>query len=144
MVTSIPMSEPALFLPLLGAVGLGLLATTLGLAAFVWRQARRVEGLARELHAERAARAELARDLSALLDCSREIGARLREQGQRQKNVMERVTEIAEAVDGAPALAHVERLLADGLGVDQIRRVCELSQGEAQLLERWKRHRAAA
>jgi len=138
------MSEPALFLPLLAAVALGLVATTLGLAAYVRRQARRVDALARELHAERTSREELARDLSALLDCSRELGARLREQGQRQKSVLDRVNEIAEAVDGAPALEHVDRLLADGLGVDQIRRVCELSQGEAQLLERWKRHRTAA
>ncbi|HMM77683.1 MAG TPA: DUF2802 domain-containing protein [Gammaproteobacteria bacterium] len=126
------------------AVALGLVATMLALAAFALRQARRVDGLARELRAERRAREDLARDLSALLDCSREIGARLREQGQRQKTVMERVNEIAEVVDGAPALEHVERLLADGMGVDQIKRVCELSQGEAQLLERWKRHRSAA
>lgn len=138
------MFDASLFQSLLLAGGLGLLAAILGLTVFAMRQARRVDGLARELRAERTAREDLARDLSALLDCSREIGARLREQGQRQKSVMERVNEIAEAVDGAPALEHVERLLADGLGVDQIRRVCELSQGEAQLLERWKRHRTAA
>jgi len=123
---------------------LGLLAVSGGLGAFVLRQARRVDALAAALDAERSARADLARDLSALLDCSRAIGSRLREQGQRQKSVMERVNEIAQHVDGTPSLEHVERLLADGLGVEQIQRVCELSQGEAQLLERWKRHRSAA
>lgn len=123
---------------------LGLLAVSGGLGAFVLRQARRVDALAAALDAERSARADLARDLSALLDCSRAIGNRLREQGQRQKSVMERVNEIAQHVDGTPSLEHVERLLADGLGVEQIQRVCELSQGEAQLLERWKRHRSAA
>jgi hypothetical protein len=47
-------------------------------------------------------------------------------------------------VDAGAAIDHVERLLADGLGVEQIKRVCELSQGEAALLERWKKHRSAA
>ena len=63
------MSEPALVLPLLAAVALGLVATTLGLVAYVRRQARRVDTLARELHAERTSREELARDLSAPSRC---------------------------------------------------------------------------
>lgn len=138
------MSDSALFQGLWLAAGLGFGATMLGLVACAVRQARQIDGLVRELRTERNAREALGRDLVALLDCSREIGVRLQDQGQRQKSVLERVNEIAEAVDGTPALAHVERLLADGLGVDQITRVCELSQGEAQLLERWKRHRTAA
>ncbi len=119
-------------------------AISVGLALFVRQQARCLNLLAATVHEERAAREELARDLAALLDCSRTIGGRVREQAVRQKSVIDRVNEIAQHVDGTPALAHVERLLADGLGVDQIQRVCELSQGEAQLLERWKRHRSAA
>jgi len=138
------MLDVTLFEGLQLAVALSLVAAMFGLTVFARRQARRVDYLARVLAAERTEREELGRELSALLGCSREIGARLREQGQRQRSVIERVNEIAEAVDGAPALEHVERLLADGLGVDQIKRVCELSQGEAQLLERWKRHRSAA
>ena len=133
-----------MFEALLIAAALGLLGLTLGLATFSLRQARRLDLVARGLDVERTAREDLARDLAALLECSRTIGGRLREQTQRQKSVLERVNEIAQHVDGAPALEHVERLLADGLGVEQIQRVCELSQGEAQLLERWNRHRSAA
>lgn len=119
-------------------------AMSLGLALFVRQQARCLNLLAATVREERAAREEMARDLVALLDCSRTIGGRVREQAVRQKSVLDRVNEIAQHVDGTPAIEHVERLMADGLGVDQIKRVCELSQGEAQLLERWKRHRSAA
>lgn len=138
------MFDAALLPSLMLTVALALVAMTLALGAYAWQQARRIDRLGRELATERGAREDLSRDLAALFDCSREIGARLREQGQRQKSVIERVNEIAEAVDSGPALEQVERLLADGLGVEQISRVCELSQGEAQLLERWKRHRTAA
>jgi hypothetical protein len=119
-------------------------AMSLGLALFVRQQARCLNLLAATVREERAAREEMARDLAALLDCSRTIGGRVRDQAARQKSVLDRVNEIAQHVDGTPAIEHVERLMADGLGVDQIKRVCELSQGEAQLLERWKRHRSAA
>ncbi len=138
------MFEVSLLDSLLLVVGLALFAVAIATATLVLRQGRRVDRLARELHAERRAREELARDLGALLACSREIGSHVRAQDRRQKAVMERVEEIADAMEEAPALKHVERLLEDGLGVEQIRRVCELSQGEARLLERWKQQRRVA
>jgi len=126
-------------------VATALLALSTGvLAAAVLRQARRISALGAALGAEREAREELARDLAALLECSRELGGRVRDQAARQKSVADRVNRIAQQVDGGAAIDHVERLLADGLGVEQIKRVCELSQGEAALLERWKKHRSAA
>ena len=129
----------------LHVVATALLAlSTLGLAAVVLRLARRMRVLDAALGAEREAREELARDLAALLECSRELGGRVRDQAARQKSVADRVNRIAQQVDAGAAIDHVERLLADGLGVEQIKRVCELSQGEAALLERWKKHRSAA
>jgi len=129
----------------LHVVATALLAlSTLGLAAVVLRLARRMRVLDAALGAEREAREDLARDLAALLECSRELGGRVRDQAARQKSVADRVNRIAQQVDAGAAIDHVERLLADGLGVEQIKRVCELSQGEAALLERWKKHRSAA
>jgi len=129
----------------LHVVATALLAlSTLGLAVVVLRLARRMRVLGAALGAEREAREELARDLAALLECSRELGGRVRDQAARQKSVADRVNRIAQQVDAGAAIDHVERLLADGLGVEQIKRVCELSQGEAALLERWKKHRSAA
>jgi hypothetical protein len=118
--------------------------STAALAVGVLVQARRTRALGAALGAEREAREELARDLAALLECSRELGGRVRDQAARQKSVADRVNRIAHQVDAGAAIDHVERLLADGLGVEQIKRVCELSQGEAALLERWKKHRSAA
>lgn len=129
----------------LHVVATALLAlSTLGLAVVVLRLARRMRVLDAALGAEREAREDLARDLAALLECSRELGGRVRDQAARQKSVADRVNRIAQQVDAGAAIDHVERLLADGLGVEQIKRVCELSQGEAALLERWKKHRSAA
>jgi hypothetical protein len=129
----------------LHVVATALLAlSTLGLVVVVLRLARRMRVLDAALGAEREAREELARDLAALLECSRELGGRVRDQAARQKSVTDRVNRIAQQVDAGAAIDHVERLLADGLGVEQIKRVCELSQGEAALLERWKKHRSAA
>jgi hypothetical protein len=121
-----------------------LIAMTTALLACCILQARRLRTLERGLRREREAREELAGDVLALLECSRELGGRVREQASRQKSVTDRLNRIAQQVDGSSALDHVERLMADGLGVDQIRRVCELSQGEAALLERWKKHRSVA
>lgn len=121
-----------------------LTALVVGLTVFCRIQARRVNVLAIALKEEHRAREEMARDLTALLGCSREIGGRLNAQAARQKSVLERINEIAQQVDGSDAIGQVERLIADGLGVDQIKRVCELSQGEAALLARWNRHRSAA
>ena len=126
------------------AVTILLAVSTAGLAACVALQARRLRALGAALGVEREAREELARDLAALLECSRELGGRVRDQAARQKSVADRLNRIAQQVDGGSAIDHVERLLADGLGVEQIKRVCELSQGEAALLERWKKHRSAA
>lgn len=121
-----------------------LLAMCVALFGCFLLQARRLRSLEHGLRREREAREELASDVLALLECSRELGGRVREHAARQKSVTDRLNRIAQQVDGSSALDHVERLLADGLGVDQIRRVCELSQGEAALLERWKKHRSVA
>ena len=138
-----PMSIP-MFDALHVTATIVLAMSTAGLGAFAVLQARRLRALGAALGAEREAREDLARDLAALLECSRELGGRVRDQATRQKSVADRVNRIAQQVDGGAAIDHVERLLADGLGVEQIKRVCELSQGEAALLERWKKHRSAA
>lgn len=127
----------------LAAISLSV-ASAIGVSAGLALQAKRVRMLESSLQMEREARVELARDMAALLECSREIGGRLREQAARQKSVADRLNRVAQQVDGGSSLDQVERLLADGVGVEQISRVCELSQGETALLERWSRHRSAA
>ena len=85
----------------------------------------------------------LARDLSALVACSRELGDRLKTHARKQSSVVARVNEIAQQVDGNEALTQAEKLVTTGLAVERVSELCALSKGEAALLERWKRRSAA-
>ena len=118
---------------------------TLGLVFTVWRRhtrmLARLEALLRE---ERKLRDDMARDLGMVLACSREMGERLRQQGQKQKTVTEKLNALAQQVESQQAVTQAERLLSKGLAVEQITEMCALSRGEAALLERWKQRSNAA
>src|SRR5512134_4017940 len=81
-----PVSIPMFEIVHLAATML-LALSTAALAVGVVRQGRRTRELGAALGAEREAREELARDLAALLECSRELGGRVRDQAARQKSV---------------------------------------------------------
>jgi len=119
-------------------VSLGLLGLLL-----VRLHARRVVALTVALDEERRQREQMARDLSALVACSRELGDRLKTHARKQSSVVARVNEIAQQVDGNEALAQAEKLVTTGLAVERVSELCALSKGEAALLERWKRRSAA-
>lgn len=126
------------------SLGLGALASMAAIAwMFVRYHARRVGSLTRALVAERLEREQMARDLSALIACSKELGDRLKSQAAKQKSMVERVNEIAQQVDNNQALSQAERLVNNGLAVAQVSELCALSKGEAALLERWRRKTAA-
>ena len=128
----------------LGAIVAGLMLA-LGLAfSIARRQTRALARLEAALRAERKAREELARDIGVVLACSRELGERLRHQGQKQKTVTEKLNALAQQVEGQQAVTQAERLLSKGLAVEQITEMCALSRGEAALLERWKQRSNAA
>ena len=126
------------------SLGLGVVVS-LALVAFllVRLHARRVAFLTHALDDERRQREQMARDLSALVACSRELGDRLKTHARKQKSVVERVNEIAQQVDNNQALTQAERLVTTGMAVEQVSELCALSRGEAALLERWKRRTAA-
>jgi len=107
-------------------------------------QARRIAGLEATLREERKAREALALEIAAVLACSRELGERLRQQGQKQKTVTDKLNVLAQQVEGQQAVTQAERLLSKGLAVEQISEMCALSRGEAALLERWKQRSNAA
>ena len=119
-------------------VSLGLLGLLL-----VRLHARRVATLTLALDEERRQREQMARDLSALVACSRELGDRLKTHARKQNSVVARVNEIAQQVDGNEALSQAEKLVTTGLAVERVSELCALSKGEAALLERWKRRTAA-
>ena len=126
------------------SLGAGVLVS-LGLLGWLLVQlhARRVASLTRALEEERRQREQMARDLSALVACSRELGDRLKTHARKQSSVVARVNEIAQQVGGNEALAQAEKLVTTGLAVERVSELCALSKGEAALLERWKRRTAA-
>lgn len=125
-------------------IDLFIAAFVLALGAHAAWLARRQAGLAALLQTEREQRCQLERDLTALLACSREIGERTRRQGTRQRSLIDQLNQLEQHVDSGAGIEQAERLMENGLALEQISSICHLSQGEAALLERWARHRKAA
>lgn len=107
------------------------------LAALVARQARGMQRLRYELAQETAARVKTEEDFQALLVCSRELGERLREQFTRQQTLTDQVQQLNRGLAHSNGAVDAQRLLNQGLALDQVTSLCELSRGEAALLERW-------
>lgn len=109
-------------------------------------QTRALISLQRRLAQESAERASVARDLAALLDCSRALGGRVTDQAARVQALAAQLqTTSRRHEESAPAaFDNAHKLLDEGLDVARVASLCELSQGEAALLSRWRARRAAA
>ena len=118
------------------------------LAVLMSKQARMVQRLQHGANRETAFRIQLEQDLQALLVCSRSLAERFHEQTTRQQSLTTQVQSIAESSahngNTPNGITDAYRLLNEGLGVEQVAALCELSQGEAALLARWQQRRAAA
>lgn len=110
-------------------------------------QTRRVRQLGRALAQAGTAHSTLEQEMHALLECSRALGQRVRDQQARQHALDTRLQTLTRniATPGSAATPHdARRLVDEGLDVEQVASLCELSQGEAALLSRWRARRAAA
>ena len=106
--------------------------------------ARLATSLELALAEERKAREQLGRDINALIICSGELGERFRHQSAKQKSLVDKINALSQHIEGTQAVTQAERLMANGLAVEQITQMCALSRGEAALLERWKQRSNAA
>jgi len=134
------------FLPL---TSLLLMASALSVALVVCirltrAHARLAASLSVALAEERKAREQLGRDINALIICSGELGERFRHQSAKQKSLVDKINTLSQHIEGTQAVTQAERLMANGLAVEQITQMCALSRGEAALLERWKQRSNAA
>lgn len=107
-------------------------------------QTRGLMRLRQALVRESAERTALAQEMQGLLECSRTLGVRVREQNARHLALSAQLQTIARHAGPAAAYGDAQRLLNEGLEVDKVASICELSQGEAALLSRWRARRAAA
>ena len=86
----------------------------------------------------------LERDFAAILSCSRYIGDRLGE-AERMLRVLRRTADSPRTRDeGQLDVPQAMQLLANGLALEDVTRLCELSEGERELLSNMARHRRAA
>ncbi len=120
------------------ATGVLLLAV---LASYQTRALLRVQRL---LAHESAQRIALEHELCALLECSRSLGSRVHQQNAQHRALSAQLHSIARQPEAAAQIVDAQRLLSEGLDVDKVATLCELSQGEAALLSRWHAQRAAA
>lgn len=119
---------------------LGLITATL-VARLYWRRLAEVTAA---LRLEQESRAQLERQVDALLACSREIGEQVREQTRRQRSIVEQLNRLDHHSGDDAAIGQAGKLLEKGVSLNEISDLCDLSQGELELLARLSPTRQAA
>lgn len=119
---------------------LGLITATL-VARLYWRRLAEVTAA---LRLEQESRAQLERQVDALLACSREIGEQVREQTRRQRSIVEQLNQLDHHSGDDAAIGQAGKLLEKGVSLNEISDLCDLSQGELELLARLSPTRQAA
>lgn len=132
--------------PWLDYLPLAALAATLALGALLAevRQRRALRGLQTTLAVQAERIGVLERDLGALLTCSRGMAERLGVAEKQQRNLHTQVAKLANADDNQVAVQHAMKLLNSGIDLKNVTAICELSEGEVEILEALARHQRAA
>ncbi|MEX2482644.1 MAG: DUF2802 domain-containing protein [Gammaproteobacteria bacterium] len=131
-------------------IWLSLVAATACIAAIAaiacWRLARRCHLLVVRVDEQTRRQAALEKDLGAILSCSRRLGECLRSSEQARETLQRQIDKLRQLQDGDEHLPvnHAMQLLNTGVDVAEVVRICELSAGEADLLQSLARHRAVA
>lgn len=107
-------------------------------------QARALRQLRFELAQEHASRIQIEENLQALLTCSRALGDRFQQQHELQHSLTTQIRNLSRHATDPGALSDAHRLLSEGLQVEQVAALCELSQGEAALLAKWRQRQRVA
>jgi hypothetical protein len=101
-------------------------------------QAIRLWKLTGEIQQQKNTLLQLRNEMSALLQCERGMGKRIKQQQQQVRNVIERQDRL-EISDGSnTSYKQAVVLLQKGLGTDELIDACDLSRGELELLSRMK------
>jgi len=124
------------------AFGVAATASAFFYRLFVRRSARLAADLARQT--ERCT--SLERDFAAVLACSRHLGDRLVGSERARDALQKQIDKLRHHQDTDDQLPvhHAMKLLDTGVALDEVVRICELSSGEAEILQSLARFRAAA
>lgn len=125
-------------------VNLIIATAVLLLAVGLSYQARALRRLRFELAQEHARCSQIEEDVQALLTCSRTLGDRFQQQYELQHSLTMQIRNLSRQATDPSALSDAQRLLSQGLQVEQVAALCELSQGEAALLAKWRQRQRVA
>lgn len=137
------MSELAALLEFAPLAALGMGTLLVGVACEV-RYRRAIRG--QTAHAARQAEriAGLERDIAALLSCSRGMAARLAKSEGQQRRMQTQLDKLHSNDEQQLAVQHAMKLLNNGVDLKNVTELCELSEGEVEILQNLARHRQAA
>lgn len=107
-------------------------------------QARILARLRQALAAQTDKLAILEGSLAALLGCSRRVGDRLGDGERVQRALQQQIDKLQFNDDKQLAVQHAMKLLNNGLDVREVTQICDLTEGEAEILQNLKRHQEAA
>lgn len=102
--------------------------------------------LCKMIRCERSDRLALENDVQGLLACSKNIGERVLSQDAQQNKMLKKLDVIDLYRDPSEGASYdqVHRMIEQGIGVDEIAEICDLRQGEVELLSHIASHRTAA
>ena len=131
---------------LLDSAPWALLALVLGLGLGLWQrhQHRALRQLQGAVASQGENLAALERDLAALLSCSRGMAERVTRSEAQQRRVQSELDKLHGADDNQLAVTHAMKLLNSGVDLKNVTDLCELSEGEVEILQNLARHRQAA
>lgn len=121
-------------------VGLGGVLAT----AVVIRQRKQLVALRTELVRQVHRLEVLERDFGAVMACSRRIGDRIGAGERTQRTLQHQLDRLKFNDDSDVAVEHAMKLLQSGLALTEVSRLCDLTEGEAEILDNLARHRQAA
>ena len=135
----------SIYAPLAAVLVLGL--ATAHMARAARKQDAEIRTVLSALEAQSHRIDTLERDLGAVLSCSRQIGSRISDQDRSRETLQKQVDRLrlqAHGEDGGASVEHAMKLLNAGHALEEVVEVCELSAGEADILQSLERFRSAA
>ena len=106
---------------------------------------RRLLALANTVATQAAKIVSLENSLTALLSCSRRIGDRIGDVERIDRTLQKQIDKLSFSNDdGQIAIEHAMKLLASGRDMHEVIQICDLTEGEVEILQNLSRYQSAA
>jgi len=115
-----------------------------GLAVGTRNNRRRIALLEDLAQRQAASINRLESDFAALLGCARRIGDRIGDTERTERTLQKQIDTLRFTREEQVAVQHAMKLIASGHEMNEVTRICELSEGEVEILQNLSRYRSAA